>query len=74
MYKRQIFEQAPTLIQSIANYMGVPIGRIRDMAAEGQITAETVKNALLGCADETNAKFASMQMCIRDRYNSAGAV
>lgn len=40
---RSIFEQAPTLIQSIANYMGVPIGRIRDMAAEGQITAETVK-------------------------------
>ena len=42
--------------------MGVPIGRIRDMAAEGQITAETVKNALLGCADETNAKFASMPL------------
>lgn len=59
---RSIFEQAPTLIQSIANYMGVPIGRIRDMAAEGQITAETVKNALLGCADETNAKFASMPL------------
>lgn len=59
---RSIFEQAPTLIQSIANYMGVPIGRIRDMAAEGQITAETVKNALLECADETNAKFASMPL------------
>lgn len=59
---RSIFEQAPTLIQSIANYMGVPIGRIRDMATEGQITAETVKNALLECADETNAKFASMPL------------
>lgn len=59
---RSIFAQAPTLIQSIANYMGVPIGRIRDMAAEGQITAETVKNALLECADETNAKFASMPL------------
>ena len=59
---RSIFEQAPTLIQSIANYMGVPIGRIRDMAAEGQITAETVKNALVECADETNAKFASMPL------------
>ena len=59
---RSIFEQAPTLIQSIANYMGVPIGRIRDMAAEGQITAETVKNALLEGADETNAKFASMPL------------
>lgn len=59
---RSIFDQAPTLIQSIANYMGVPIGRIRDMAAEGQITAETVKNALLECADETNAKFASMPL------------
>ena len=55
-----IFEQAPTIIQSIADYLDVPIGSIREMAAEGQITAEIVKNAMFAAADETNAKFESM--------------
>lgn len=57
-----VFEQAPTIIQAIAGYLGVPIGEIRAMAQEGQITADIVKNALLSAADETNAKFESMPM------------
>lgn len=57
-----VFEQAPTIIQAIADYLGVPIGKIREMAAEGQITSTIVKNAMLASADEINAKFASMPM------------
>lgn len=57
-----IFEAAPNIIQSIADYLEVPIGSIREMAGEGQITAEIVKNALLSATDETNAKFAEMPM------------
>lgn len=57
-----IFEQAPTIIQTIADYLGVPIGQIRTMAAEGQITSTIVKNAMLASADEINAKFESMPM------------
>lgn len=55
-----IFGQAPTIIQSIADYLDVPIGSIREMAAEGQITADIVKAAMFAAADETNAKFESM--------------
>lgn len=55
-----IFEQAPTIIQTIADYLDVPIGRIRDMAANGEITAAIVKNAMLSSADEINRKFESM--------------
>lgn len=57
-----VFEQAPTIIQTIADYLGVPIGKIREMAAEGQITSTIVKNAMLSSADEINAKFAAMPM------------
>ena len=57
-----VFEQAPTIIQTIADYLGVPIGKIREMAAEGQITSTIVKNAMLASADEINAKFAAMPM------------
>lgn len=55
-----IFEQAPTIIQTIADYLGVPIGQIRQMASEGQITAEVVKNAMLSSADEINEQFNAM--------------
>lgn len=57
-----VFEAAPTIIQSIADYLDVPIGQIREMAAEGQISSEIVKNALLSAAEETDAKFAQMPM------------
>ena len=57
-----VFEQAPTIIQTIAEYLDVPIGQIRAMAQEGQITSTVVKNAMLASADEINAKFESMPM------------
>lgn len=57
-----VFEQAPTIIQTIADYLGVPIGKIREMAGEGQITSTIVKNAMLASADEINAKFEQMPM------------
>lgn len=57
-----IFEQAPNLIQSIADYLDVPIGQIREMAAEGELSADVVKAAIFASADEINAKFESMPM------------
>lgn len=57
-----IFEQAPTIIQSIADYLNVPIGKIRSMAEEGKITSQIVKNAMFAAADETNKKFNQMPM------------
>ena len=57
-----IFEQAPNLIQTVADYMDVPIGQIREMASDGQITADIVKNAMFAAADDIDAKFNSMPM------------
>ena len=57
-----IFEQAPNLIQNIADYLDVPIGKIREMAADGQLTADTVKAAIFSSADDINAKFEAMPM------------
>lgn len=55
-----ILEQAPNIIQAIADYMEVPKGQLKDMAAEGQITADIVKAAMFAAADDTNAKFENM--------------
>lgn len=57
-----ILEQTPTIAQSIAEYMGVSVGEMREMASEGQITADVVKNAMFASAEETNAKFEQMPM------------
>lgn len=57
-----IFEQAPNLIQSIADYLDVPIGKIREMAANGELSADVVKAAIFASADEINAKFEEMPM------------
>lgn len=57
-----IFEQAPNLIQNIADYLDVDIGQIREMASEGQLTADVVKAAIFDAAEEINAKFYDMPM------------
>lgn len=57
-----IFEQAPNLIQSIADYLDVPIGQIREMASEGELSADVVKAAIFASADDINAKFEEMPM------------
>lgn len=57
-----ILEQTPMIAQTIANYLGVNVGQMREMASEGAITADIVKNAMFAAAEETNAKFEEMPM------------
>lgn len=57
-----IFEQAPNLIQNIADYLDVPIGKIREMAADGELSADVVKASIFAAADDINSKFESMPM------------
>ena len=57
-----VMSNAKPIVQNIADYLGVPIGKIRDMAAEGLITAEIVKNAMFYAAKKTNEIFEEMPM------------
>lgn len=57
-----VFESAPPIIQSIADYLNVDIGKIRSMAAEGKLSADVVKNAMFASADSINKRFNSMPM------------
>jgi len=41
-----VMEQTPRIARAIADGMGVPIGRLRALAAEGKLTSEVVANAL----------------------------
>ncbi len=55
-----VLDNAQPIVKNIADYMGVPVGEIKEMASEGQITAEIIKNAMFAAADKTNAAFESM--------------
>lgn len=57
-----VLEQTPMIAQTIAKYMGVTTGEMRELASEGKVTAAVVKNAMLEAAEETNAKFEQMPM------------
>jgi tape measure domain-containing protein len=59
---RSIMENAPLLAQSIANEMGLSVGQLKEMSSQGLITADIIKNALLGSAEETNEKFSEIPM------------
>lgn len=65
-----VLEQAPTIAQTIAEYMGVNIGKMRELASEGKITSDVVKNALFSAAEETNAKFAEIPMTFGQLWQS----
>ena len=57
---RTIFEAAPILTKYIADYMGVTQGAIRDLASEGKITAEVIKNSMIAASKEINERFEQM--------------
>ena len=65
-----VFESAPTLLQAIADYMNVPIGKIRQMAKEGQITADVIKNALLDprTINKVNEQFSELPLTWQDLW------
>lgn len=63
-----VFESAPNIIRNVADYLGVGVGEIREMASEGQLTASVVKNALLSATEDINAQFAEMPMTLSQAF------
>ena len=56
-----IMEQAPALSQAIAKGMGVSVGALRALGAEGKLTAESVVQALQAQQGAVDALFGKMQ-------------
>jgi tape measure domain-containing protein len=60
-----VMENAPRLAQALADGLNVPIGSLRKMAEEGQLTADIVTKALLGQADKIAGEFAKIPLTTR---------
>lgn len=57
-----VMEQATAIAKSIADYMQVSVGELREMGSQGLITADIVKNALFAAAEDTNKEFEKTPM------------
>lgn len=65
-----VMENGSMVIQTIADYMGVTQGEIKDLAADGQVTSDIIIAAMLGAADETNAAFATLPLTWSDIWQN----
>ena len=61
-----MMENAPLVAQKLAQHLGVGVGQLREMAKNGQLTGDALKNALLGSAIATNEEFARLPMTFGD--------
>lgn len=57
-----VFEAAPNVIRTIADYLDEDIGKIRELASDGQLTAEVVKNAMLSATKDIDEQFRAIPM------------
>ena len=55
---RSIRENAPLVAKAVADAMGVSIGELKALGAEGKLTSEVVFKALLAAEDSINSAFA----------------
>ncbi len=66
---RSIMENAPMIADAIAKYMGKPKGELKELASEGLITSDIIKNAMFMAGDDINTKFAEMPITFGDMWN-----
>ena len=61
-----VLDNAAPIVQNIQQYLeevqGIDASNIKELASEGIITADVIKNSMFYAADEINAKFESMPM------------
>lgn len=59
-----VMEQTPGLAQAIADGLGVSVGALRQMGAEGQLTAEKVAGALQKVREQVEADFQKLPVTV----------
>ncbi|ENG3529795.1 tape measure protein, partial [Acinetobacter baumannii] len=59
-----VMEQTPALAKAIAKGMGITVGELRSVAAEGKITSQEIVKALRNVQDEVDALFAKTDITI----------
>lgn len=69
---RSVLEQMPRLAQAIAAGMGITVGRLRELGAEGQLTAETVIRAIESQASVLREEFGKTEATVGQAVDGLG--
>lgn len=64
-----VMENSPRLAKALADGLGVPLGQLRKMGSEGELTSEKVTGALLGMSEAIDAEFDKMPMTVARAWN-----
>lgn len=68
-----VAEQGSRLMVALADSMGVGIGQLRKMAAEGKLTTDVVVNGLLSQGDSIGKEFAKTTRTMSQAFQEAGS-
>lgn len=67
-----VLEQAPRLARALADGLGVPIGKLRELGQAGELTADKVFRALQKSGAALNEEFAKMPLTVEQATTQAG--
>lgn len=70
---RSVMEQMPLVSRAIAKELGVSVGHIKELAAEGAITSEVVMKAILNQATEVKDMFETLPKSMGQNFNTLKA-
>lgn len=69
-----VLDNAAPIVQNIQQYLeevqGIDASNIKELASEGALTSDVIKNSMFYAADEINAKFESMPMTFSQIWTS----
>lgn len=69
---RAVMEQMPGTARAIAEGLGVPIGKLREMANTGQLTAQLVMDAILKMDKSIRRDFEQLPVTVGDGFTRIG--
>lgn len=67
-----LMENSPRLMQALADGMGKPLGDLRRMAEEGELTAAAVANALLSQKQKLEAEYSQLPLTVQAAWTKLG--
>ncbi len=71
---RSVTEQASRVTQILSDHLGVSIGKLREMAFEGEITADVMLEAFSGAANTIDEEFSKMQVTVSQAMTDLSTV
>lgn len=63
---RSLRENAPEIARAIADSFGVSVGALKELGAEGKLTADKIVPAILDASDKIDARFATTRKTFED--------